>query len=162
MRALWAFHLPVGIVGRFDVLGRNDVEGQDCISSAIIYFSFVSDSTCSTKNGAKHEYIVRRSAEEILRLTTGGFTWNHKWGNKLSVTGETNTETNSLCFVPVCYWRLEIEIPVGRLLTHDQLTNILPVELTTLFMDESHCDSPLDPLQQKWFKISIDTDKLSF
>lgn len=37
--------LPVGVVGRLDVLGRNDVEGQDSVGSAIVHFGLVPDAT---------------------------------------------------------------------------------------------------------------------
>lgn len=39
-QTLW---LPVGVVGRLDVLGRDDVERQHRVSSAIVHLSFVSD-----------------------------------------------------------------------------------------------------------------------
>lgn len=46
---MWkSFHhnkLPVGVVGRLNVLGRNDVEGQDSVGSAVVHFGFVPDAT---------------------------------------------------------------------------------------------------------------------
>lgn len=33
------------------------------------------------------------------------------------------------------------------MLTHYKLANVLPVELASLLVDESHSDPPLDPLQ---------------
>lgn len=59
---------------------------------------------------------------------------------------------NTLCFVslvPVSCRKVEIVIPEGRLLTHNQLADILPVQLASLLVDESHCDSPLDSLQHR-------------
>lgn len=35
--------LPVGVVGRLDVLGRDDVERQHRISSTVVHLSLVSD-----------------------------------------------------------------------------------------------------------------------
>lgn len=39
-------------------------------------------------------------------------------------------------------------MPEAKPLTHNQLANVLPVELAALLVDESDRDSPLDPLQQ--------------
>lgn len=49
------------------------------------------------------------------------------------------------CFLHRGIARLD---PKGRLLTYNQLTNIFPMELAALLVDEGHCDPPLDPLQQ--------------
>lgn len=38
--------LPVGIVGGFDVLGRNDVERQNSISCTVVHLSLAPNATC--------------------------------------------------------------------------------------------------------------------
>lgn len=56
--------IPVGVVGRLDVLGRNYVEGQDRIGSAIVHFSLVPDA--SWRDTERHINIL--SSQEIKQL----------------------------------------------------------------------------------------------
>lgn len=62
------------------------------------------------------------------------------------------------CASPVSRRKVEIVTPEGRLLTDDQLTDVLPVQLASLLMDESHCDSPLNSLPHRWQKLSVRED----
>lgn len=61
----------------------------------------------------------------------------------------------------LCLWcrlGVEIVIPEERLLTHNKLADVLPVQLASLFVDESHCDPPLNSLRQRWQKLLIRVD----
>lgn len=44
-----SFQLPVGVVRRLDVLGRDDVEGEDAIRSTVVHFSLVPDAAWQRK-----------------------------------------------------------------------------------------------------------------